>query len=419
LSTQRSVGEASRPAQPEQARTSAPALAGLTVLELSRMVSGAYCGKLFAAMGADVIKVEPPEGDAARRVGPFPGNRPDPEASALFLYLNTGKQGITLELRAPEGAAILRALARQADVLIENFAPGAMAGLGLDPADLRALNPRLVTVSITSFGQTGPYRDYRADSMVAQALSGYLYLNGHPRREPLAAGGYQPDYQGALHAFSGALLALLARERSGRGQHVEISIHECMASIHQFTINRFHYVGRIQKRIGNRYQRAHPITIYPCKDGPVSLAVSTQEQYERFLQLIGRADLLDDPRFATTFVCSEHDAAFDACIRPWLMEHTREEIVHACQERRIPAAFVNDVAQVLEDPQLRARGFWQEIAHPVAGSRPYAGLPFQLTATPPRWERACLLGEHNQQVLGGRLGCDPARLADLKARGIL
>jgi crotonobetainyl-CoA:carnitine CoA-transferase CaiB-like acyl-CoA transferase len=395
------------------------ALDGLLVLDLSQFVAGAFCGKLFAAFGAEVIKIEPPEGDGARQEGPFPGNRPDPEASALFLYLNTGKQGATLNLKAPEGADILRQLARQADVLIENFAPGAMARLGLAPHALRALNPRLVTVSISNFGETGPYRDYKADSMVEQALGGYLYVNGDPEREPLAMGGHQPEYQGGLHGYSGALVALLAREGSGRGQHVEISLHECMASIHQFTVNRYVHTGRVQRRIGNRYQRAHPITIYPCQDGLVSIAISMQDQYERFLRLIGRADLLADARFATTFVCSENDAAFDEAIRPWLLDHTRDEIVYSCQEHRVPAAFVNDVRQVMDDPQLRARGFWRELSHPVAGTWPVAGLPFHMSGTPPELRRACLLGEHNREVYAGRLAFDAARLADLKARGIL
>ena len=235
-----------------------------------------------------MIKVEPPgTGDPARAVGPFLNDRPDPETSALFLYLNTGKKGLTLNLKHPQGRDILLALARHADVLVENFTPRVMPSLGLDYGVLRAVNPKLVMVSISSFGQTGPYRDYKADDMILYGLGGYMYLNGHPQRQPLGGGGHQPAYQGGLHGYSGAMAALLARQHSGQGQHVDVSIQECMASIHQFTINRYVYVGRIQKRLGNRYQRAHPITIYPCKDGLVSLAVSTQEQYERFMDLTG------------------------------------------------------------------------------------------------------------------------------------
>ena len=214
------------------------ALQGIRVLDLSRYVAGAYCAKLLAAFGAEVIKVEPPgTGDPARAVGPFLHNCPDPETSALFLYLNTGKQGLTLNLKHPQGRDILKALVQHTDVLVENFAPRVMPALGLDYATLRAINPRLIMVSISSFGQNGPYRDYKTNAMISYALGGYMYLNGHPQRPPLCGGGRQPAYQGALHGYSGAVAALMAREQSGQGQHVDISIQECMASIHQFTIN--------------------------------------------------------------------------------------------------------------------------------------------------------------------------------------
>ena len=396
------------------------ALHNLRVLDLSRYVAGAYCAKLLAAFGAEVIKVEPPgTGDPARAVGPFLNDRPDPETSALFLYLNTGKKGLTLNLKHPQGRDILLALARHADVLVENFTPRVMPSLGLDYGVMRAVNPKLVMVSISSFGQTGPYRDYKADDMILYALGGYMYLNGHPQRQPLSGGGHQPAYQGGLHGYSGAMAALLARLRSGQGQHVDVSIQECMASIHQFTINRYVYVGRVQKRLGNRYQRAHPITIYPCKDGLVSLAVSTQEQYERFMDLTGLTALLEDERFATPYACSEHVEAFDRHLAPWLQANRRHDIVHRCQENRVPASFVNDAAEVMADPQYRFRGFWQELDHPVAGSQTYAGFPFHMTATPPVLQRACTLGEHTDDVLTARLGCSQADLARWRAQGVI
>jgi crotonobetainyl-CoA:carnitine CoA-transferase CaiB-like acyl-CoA transferase len=200
---------------------------------------------------------------------------------------------------------------------------------------------------------------------------------------------------------------------------VDISIQECMASIHQFTINRYVYVGRIQKRLGNRYQRAHPITIYPCKDGLISLAVSTQEQYERFLALAGLTALLEDARFATPFACSEHAASFDESLVPWLQANGKHDIVHRCQENRIPAAFVNDVAEVMDDPQYQFRGFWHDLDHPVAGRQTYAGFPFHMTATPPVLQRACLLGEHTQDILTARLGSTHDQLAAWRAQGVI
>lgn len=401
------------------------ALEGLTVLDLSRYVAGAYCGKLLAAYGAEVIKVEAPgEGDGARRVGPFPDGEPDPEASALFLYMNTGKKGLTLDLASDEGVAVLKELVVQADVLIENFAPGVVESMGLDYAALSAINPELVMASISNFGQSGPYRDYRADTMVEMALSGQMYINGDPEREPLSSAGYQPSYQAALYAYSGIMAALLVRDRDGKGQYVDISIQESMASEHQFTLNRFTASGGIRMRAGNRYGSVHPATIYPCKGvdgkpGLVSLGISDPTQYVLLLELLDMSELLDDPRFKNPSLCSQNYVEFDALVRPWFMEHTAEEIVHAFQDNRIPAAFVNEVSEVLDDPQYAFRGFWKEIDHPVAGTHRYAGLPYHLSEAPPVYERANLLGEHTDEVLAGKLGYDGERLAQLRKGGVI
>ena len=401
------------------------ALSELTVLDLSQHVAGAYTGKLLAAFGAEVIKVEPPgEGDVARKVGPFPDNEVDPEASALYLYLNTGKQGLTLDISSDEGASVLKELVAQADVLVENFVPGTMESMDLDYSTLSAINPRLVMASISNFGQTGPYRNYRADTMVEMALSGQMYVNGHPDREPLSSTGYQPSYQAALYAYSGIVAALLARDRDGTGQHVDISIQEAMASEHQFTLNGFTATGRIRMRAGNRYGSVHPTTILPCKasngkPGLVSLGISDPTQYVLFLQLLDMSELLDDPRFANPTLCANNHEEFNALINPWFMEHTAEEIVHALQDNRIPAAFVNEVNEVLEDPQYEYRGFWKEIDHPAAGTNRYAGLPYHLTEAPPVYERANLLGEHTDEVLTGKLGYDADRLAKLREDGVI
>ncbi len=401
------------------------ALSELTVLDLSHHVAGAYCGKLLAAFGADVIKVEAPgEGDGARRVGPFPDGKPDPEASALYLYLNTGKKGITLDLSSDEGAGVLRELVAHADALIENFAPGVMESMGLDYATLSAINPRLVMASISNFGQDGPYRDYRADTMVEMALSGQMYVNGHPEREPLSSTGYQPSYQSALYAYSGIMAALLARDRDGHGQYVDISIQEAMASEHQFTLNGFTASGSIRMRAGNRYGTVHPTTIYSCKasngrPGLVSLGISDPTQYVLFLELLDMSDLLEDPRFSNPQLCARNSVEFDALVRPWFMDHTAAEIVHALQDNRIPAAFVNEVSDVLEDPQYESRGFWKDVHHPVAGNHRYASLPYHLAEAPPVYERANLLGEHTDQVLAEKLGYDGERLAGLREGGVI
>jgi crotonobetainyl-CoA:carnitine CoA-transferase CaiB-like acyl-CoA transferase len=396
------------------------ALEGIKVVDLSGHISGPYCTKLLAALGAEVIKVEKPEtGDPARHTGPFLNDRPHPETSAPFLYLNTGKKSITLNLESPSGVNLLKRLIPGADVVVENFRPGYLTGLGLDYKDLQPVHPALIMASITDFGQSGPYRDFKGGRLVANALSGYMYINGDPDREPLAGGGEQPSYQGGLHAYTGILAALISRQTTGQGQHIDISIMECLASLHQFTVNRYAYSGKIQKRTGNRYLWSHPITVYPCRDGYVSISASTDDQTEMLLQLMDMPRLLEDLRFSNGFDRLAHADEFDEIVRPWFLQRSKKEIVKLCQEWRVPAAPVNDISDLLQEEQYQARNFWVEIEHPLAGKHPYAGPPFKMSATPAEYARAPLLGEHNEEIYHGRLGLSRKELDELKKAGIL
>ena len=251
------------------------ALEGQRVLDVSENISGPYCTKLLGSFGAEVIKIERPDsGDPSRKVGPFLNDSPHPERSALFLYLNTNKKSITLDLASQTGADLFLKLAAESDVLVENFIPGQMTGWGLGYETLEKINSKLVMASITAFGQTGPYRDFKGGRLVNNALSGYTFLSGDPKREPLTGGGEQPAYQGGLNAYVGVMAALIMRQRTAKGQHIDVSIHECMSTILQFNVNRYVYSKKIQNRVGNRYMYSHPITIYPCKDGLVSIAPS-------------------------------------------------------------------------------------------------------------------------------------------------
>jgi crotonobetainyl-CoA:carnitine CoA-transferase CaiB-like acyl-CoA transferase len=396
------------------------ALKGVRVLDLSEYVSGAYCAKLLGAFGADVIKIEKPDhGDPARSVGPFLNDQPHPERSALFLYLNTNKKGITLNLGDQAGAKILNELIKDADVLVENFQPGFLSSLGLGYDDLENINPRLVMVSITDFGQTGPYRDYKGDRLVGNALSGYMYINGEPDQEPLAGGGEQPAYQGGVHGYIGVMAALLARETTGSGQYIDISQMECLASLHQFNVNRYEYSKMVQKRVGNRYAYSHPITIYPCKDGEVSICPANEDQAERMLLLMEMSHLLEDPRFETGFHRLANADAFDELVKPWFLERGRKEIVESCQDFRVPASYVNTVEDLLNDEQFVARDYWIEIDHPEAGMLPYASCPFKMSETPAQPERAPLLGEHNEEIFCTKLGMSREDLVRLRQGGVI
>lgn len=396
------------------------ALSGITVLDLSEYVAGAYCTKLLGAFGAEVIKIEKADGgDPARRVGPFLNDDPNPETSALFLYLNTNKKSITLDISSLTGAEIFKRLVTDADVLVEGFRPGAMTEMGLDYASLKEINPRLVMASITGFGQSGPYRYYKGGRLVLDALSGYMFVNGEPGREPLAASGEQPAYQGGLHGYTGIMSALIHRENTGRGQYIDISQMECMSSLHQFVVNRYEYSGNIQQRVGNRYAHSHPATIYPCKDGYISVNTPSLQFLEPMLTLMELEYMLEDPRFETPFHCLANADAFDEMVIPWFKERTRKEIIEAYQEWRVPAAYVNTVEDLLDDDQYKARDFWIDIDHPEAGTLPYAAAPYKMSETPTQQERAPLLGEHNEEIYCGVLGMGKEELVRLRALDII
>lgn len=396
------------------------ALEGIRVLDLSRCVSGPYCTKMLASFGAEVIKVERPgQGDSARHTGPFLNDQFHPETSALFLYLNTGKKSITLNLEKPAGADLIKRLIEDSDVLVENFSPGYLPDLGLDYKTIEDINPGLIMASITDFGQNGPYRDFKGGRLIGNALSGYMYVNGDPDREPLAGGGEQPSYQGGLHAYTGIMAALISRQMSGKGQFIDISIMECMASLHQFTVNRYVYSGKIQERTGNRYLWSHPITIYPCRDGYVSISASTDDQTEMLLLLMEMPHLLEDPRFDTGFNRLAHADEFDELVKPWFLQKTKKEIIELCQEWRVPAAAVNDVSDLLNEGQYQARDFWVEVDHPLAGKNPYAGSPFKMSETPGEYTRAPLLGEHNEEIYLNRLGLSRTEMDRLKGEGVI
>ncbi len=397
------------------------ALKGIKVLDLSEYISGPYCTKMLGAFGAEVIKIEKPgEGDGARRIGPFPEDKPHPERSALFLYLNTNKKSVTLNLKSSSGLKIIKELVKTADVLVENFKPEVMPALGLDYETLAKINHRLVMTSISGFGQSGPYRDYKLSSIVGYALSGHLYIDGEPNREPLQGPGPQPEYQGGLHGFMGTMTALYSREDTGLGQWVDVSIMECMSGFHQFTITRYTYGGDIKKRLGNRYGGGdHPVTIYPCKDGYVALSASTRPQQELLNVLIGKPELTEDPRFQTVQERLANADEFDAIVMPWFKERTKDELFHACSEFRVPCAPVTGPEDLLNDRHFKEREFWVEVDHPQTGKLTYPGAPFKMSETPWQVSRAPLLGEHNEEIYCQRLGYTKEDLVRLRQSEVI
>ncbi len=340
----------------------------LVVVEIAGSVAGGYAGKLFAGFGATVLLVEPPAGDPARAIG----ERLD-GCGTLFAYLHTGKQSVALDLNTATDRTRLDGLLARADVVIESASPGPLQPLSADYP-----NQRLVKLYLSPFGLSGPYRSYRSTPFTDYAAGGQMYVTGEPEREPLQGAGRQPEYAAGSYGFIAALAALRHRERSGAGQTIDVSHMEAMASLHQWTSVKWTHTGTIERRIGNRYSSAHPITIYPCKDGYIALSAASDPAAERFLSVIGLGHLLADPRFASGLDRLEHHAAFDAELLPWLMAHTVDEIVSLGQQVRVPVGPVPGMLELLQGRHLAARGFWQSVD--VAGrTLRYPGPPFRLS----------------------------------------
>jgi crotonobetainyl-CoA:carnitine CoA-transferase CaiB-like acyl-CoA transferase len=396
------------------------ALAGVRVIELAQGVAGPYCGKLLADAGAEVIKVEPPEtGDSSRDVGPFPGDMPDGEKSGLYLHLNTNKKSVSLDIGTASGGMILMRLLAKADILIESYPPGHLAGLGLGYDDLKEELPDLVYCSITPFGQTGSYRDYQANSIALMALSGLMYVSGDPDREPLATGGYPADYFAAVNAWVAVLAALAFREREGGGQYIDVSMLESLGCADEYNTGMYSFMGAIRRRYYSRHLFAYPMDIYPCRDGHIIVVPGTQGFPLGMALLVEQPELETHMLFTNFWMRAIQWREFDALIQPWLSQHDWQEILTLAQELRMPFGPVLSPETLLANAHLAERGFFQEIEHSAAGNLTHCGPPFLMSETPLRTGPAPTLGEHNEEVLSEAMGCGREDLTILRERGII
>jgi len=395
------------------------ALAGLRVLDLTGQ-QGALAGKLLADLGADVVLVEPPGGGPLRAIPPFWQGLPDPERSLFFWFYSTSKRGITLDVARPPGAALLRRLAADADVLLESEPPGRLAALGCGPESLRALNPRFVIASITPFGQRGPYRDWRASDTVAQAMGGMLFVNGHRDGPPLRALGLQAYHQAGIFAAVGVLGALFARDRTGRGQDVDVSLQAAVAGALEHVTGLWHQAGTVAARQGTLHWTRY-FRVGRCRDGWVMhCTVGDWTSLVEWVKADGvAADLGDSAWEDVRHRATGAEHLFDV-LDAWAARYTVAELVEGAQLRRIPYAAVRPPEGLLRDPHLAERGFFVPIEHPELGMTvPYPGPPFRLTDTPSRiWRRPPRLAEHNDEVYG-EVGLTPAELATLREQGIV
>lgn len=384
-------------------------LSGIKVLDLSQYVSGPYCTKLLASYGAEVIKVEHPNGgDISRHYGPFLSDTPEMETSALFLYLNTNKKSITLDLDTQTGARLLNQLISQTDILVENSGPDAF-----DHDSLLEEFPQLIVGSISYFGQDGPYCDFKGADIVLQALSGIMNLTGLPDREPLKVAGPQAEYQAGLNAAVAIMTALLFRDTSGQGQHIDVSVFECLVSILESALLSYSYDGTLRQRDGARHPTAYPSTILPCRDGYVHVDASTD--WDIFANYMDMPELL---QFKPDQLRESADE-IDQLLMPWLAEHSMEDIFQSAQEWRLPFAKVMGIDELPDDPQFKERDFFTAVNHPFVGPLIYSGTPFKMTALESRSDRAPLLGEHNKDIYCDLLGNTIEDLTTFRGMGVI
>jgi crotonobetainyl-CoA:carnitine CoA-transferase CaiB-like acyl-CoA transferase len=371
-----------------------PALDGVRVLDLSRVLAGPYCTGLLAELGADVVKVESPAGDDARHLGPFTAGE-----SVYFAQLNRGKRSVVLDLKDDAERATLLRLVEQADVLVENFRPGVTERLGIDHAALSAVNPRLVYTSISGFGQTGPMAGLPAYDLVVQAMSGLMAATGTPEGLPTRVGESLADVVAGLFAAWSTCAALYERERTGRGQHLDVSMLDSMISLQVTGLSLLTATGVHPGRVGNRHPVSAPFDTYPTKDGLVAIAVANDAVFGRFAALVERPELATDPDFSTDSARAQRVSQITEITQAWTSRHTSGEVLALAGAAGVPAAPLWDLEQALASEQVRGRGLVGEFDHPVLGPTPYLGMPVQVESGRPRVRSSPALGADSREVL--------------------
>jgi crotonobetainyl-CoA:carnitine CoA-transferase CaiB-like acyl-CoA transferase len=405
-------------------------LEGIRVIDLTAWLAGPFVSLNLAAMGAEVIKIERPRaGDPCRWNPPFAGpqgvshaRKTDEDTSLLYLKRNRGKKGISLNLQSERGKEIFRQLVKKGDVVIENFAPGAMERLGFDYPRLRAINSRIIYCSISGYGQNGPYRDRAAFDLTIQGMSGIMGVTGFPDGPPTRCGAWIGDMIPALYGVCGILAALASREKTGQGERIDISMQDSCFSLIMDEALDLHLSLGIPMRTGNRNPRLAPWNVYPAVDGHLAICVATNEQWTAFLEAIGREDLKEDPRFKNQEGRFKHSDAVEIVVKEWLKGLTQEGALRTLRAKKVPCDAVPEIPEVLEDPQLKARGMMPELLHPQSGPTGLkaAGFPIHFSERPGGYSSpAPSIGQHNQEVYGGILGISDAEMEKLKSEGII
>ncbi|WP_110667823.1 CaiB/BaiF CoA transferase family protein [Salinicola halophilus] len=392
------------------------ALEGMKVLDISQIMAGPYCTMVLGDMGADVVKVEKTQGgDDSRQMGPYVNDE-----STCFAQINRNKRSISLNLKEADGLEIFYQLAREADVVVENYRPGVTQSLKIDYETLKAINPGLVYCSISGYGQTGPYRTKGGFDLVAQGMTGLMSMTGEAGGRPLKTGIAVYDIGAGLTAIYSILAAYIHKQKTGEGQFVDVAIAECGLPWFTWEAAAYFAEGRVPQPTGWRHRVSAPYQALKTRDGYLMLGCANQRTWERLCNdVLGRPELIADPRFATNSDRGHHVEALESLLESLFVEEDMSHWLRLCDAAGVPAGPINDFADAMEDPHYREREMIQTLDHPVIGRMQTLGFASKLSQTPPRIRRpAPTFAQHTQEVLA-TLGVDDARLAALRERGVV
>ena len=389
-------------------------LAGIRVLDLGRIYQGPWAGFLLAMAGAEVVKLEPPGGEPAR-------GRAGQPATVPFAMLNAHKRSITLDLKQDRGRELFLGLAAQVDVVLENFAPGVMDGLGIGPDVLMSANPRLVYAAATGYGIDGPDRDRLAMDITVQAHTGVMSVTGFPDQPPVKAGVAFIDFLGGTHLYAGIVTALFERERTGLGRIVDVAMVDTVYPTLASNLGSFYREGSAP-RTGNRHggQSVAPYNVYPTTDGYIAIIIITEDQWRRFTDAMEQPGLANDERFRTNGRRVRNIDELDEVVSAWTASLSRADVMERCRVNRVPASPVREVAEVVADEHLHIRGALEEVDHPDLGLLTLPQTPIRFRGTvPPPLEPSAPLGAHNDEIYGEWLGLSAADLDGLRGDGVI
>ncbi|GEN26069.1 CoA transferase [Halomonas cupida] len=390
-------------------------LTKMKVLDISQIMAGPYCTMVLGDMGAEVIKVEKKGGDDSRQMGPYVNDE-----STCFAQINRNKKSISLNLKEEEGREIFYRLAREADVIVENYRTGVAKKLQVDYETIKALNPGIIYCSISGYGQTGPYSQKGGFDLVAQGMTGLMSMTGEPGRRPLKTGIAVYDIGAGITAVYSILAAYIHKMNTGEGQHVDVAIAECGLPWFTWEAAAYFAEGTVPEPTGWRHRVSAPYQAIEVQDGYIMLGCANQRTWERLChEVIHRPDLLKDPRFRTNHLRGQNVEELESVLEEIFVQHGREYWLSKCDQAGVPAGPINNFAQALEDPQYQARGMVQEIDHPAIGRMKTIGFASKLSETPPQIRRpAPLYAQHTDEIMA-ELGIDEARCEELRRKGII